>query len=161
MKLEIILADYHDPAHASAIISLLDMYARDPMGGNAPLADTTKSVLVSELAKRPFALSILAFVDGEPAGLINAFEAFSTFKAKPILNLHDIAVSSAFRKLGIARAMMEKAQEIATERGCCKLTLEVLTGNGPARTAYERFGFKGYALDPAIGHAVFMEKPLA
>jgi len=43
-------------------------------------------------------------------------------------------------------------------RGCCKLTLEVLTGNLVALRSYERFGFAPYALDPAAGQASFMQK---
>ena len=42
-------------------------------------------------------------------------------------------------------------------RGCCKLTLEVLQGNAAARRLYARYGFDGYAFDPAFGHAVFLQ----
>mgnify|MGYP001208418098 FL=1 len=161
MSLVIRQADYENPADGAAIVALLDAYARDPMGGGEPLKAATKDTLVSELAKRPFALSILAFSDDEPVGLINAFEAFSTFKAAPILNLHDIAVLPHHRSKGIARKMMQKAEDIARERGCCKLTLEVLSGNATAITAYRNFGFDNYQLDPEAGTAQFMEKPLS
>ena len=40
--------------------------------------------LVPKLAKLPHAFSILAFVDGEAVGLLNCFEGFSTFAAKPL-----------------------------------------------------------------------------
>ena len=161
MSIEILQADYGLPAHAGAVVSLLDDYARDPMGGGTPLPDDVKATLVSELQKRPHALSILAFADGEPVGLINAFEGFSTFKAKPLLNLHDITVRKTFRGRGLAQAMMQKAEEIAAARGCCKLTLEVLGGNEVALKAYERFGFTAYQLDPAAGTARFLEKGLS
>jgi hypothetical protein len=42
--------------------------------------------------------------------------------------------------------------------GCCKLTLEVLSGNTTAQTSYQRFGFAQYQLDPAAGQALFMQK---
>ena len=161
MSTEILQADYGLPDHADAVASLLDHYARDPMGGGEPLTDAVKATLVSELQKRPFALSILAFVDGDPAGLINAFEGFSTFKAKPLLNLHDITVRKAFRGRGLAQAMMRKAEDIAKVRGCCKLTLEVLSGNEVALKVYERFGFAAYQLDPEAGSARFLEKKLS
>ena len=50
------------------------------------------------------------------------------------------------------------AQQHAIDRGCCKLTLEVLTGNARALTSYLGFGFEPYALDPAAGQASFMQK---
>ena len=31
--IEITLADYANPAHAQAVVNMLDMYAKDPMGG--------------------------------------------------------------------------------------------------------------------------------
>ena len=157
---ELILADYDRPDHAAAVISLMDMYARDPMGGNSPLSENVKARLIDELKARSFTFTILAFVEGEAVGLINMIEGFSTFKANPLINLHDIAVAPDARGKGIARAMMTKAAAFARSRGCCKLTLEVLTGNAPARTAYENFGFVNYELDPATGHAIFMELPL-
>ena len=42
--------------------------------------------------------------------------------------------------------------------GCCKLTLEVLDRNRVAMSAYISFGFVPYALDPAAGSAVFLQK---
>ncbi|MBA1330674.1 GNAT family acetyltransferase, partial [Candidatus Endoriftia persephone str. Guaymas] len=74
-------------------------------------------------------LSLLAFIDDEPIGLINAFEGFSTFQCRPLLNIHDIIVIPRFRQQGAARQMLQRLEQIAIERGCCKLTLEVLERN--------------------------------
>jgi ribosomal protein S18 acetylase RimI-like enzyme len=62
---------------------------------------------------------------------------------------------------GLSTAMLKEVEKIAQQRGCCKLTLEVLEGNSIARNAYAKFGFSGYELDPAMGKALFWEKPLA
>ncbi|MDI1282523.1 GNAT family N-acetyltransferase [Brevundimonas sp.] len=160
MSIDVIRADYTDPRHATAIIDLLDAYARDPMGGNHPLSAAVREGLVPALAARSDAVSILAFVDGVPAGLVNMFEGFSTFKCKPLMNIHDVTVLADFRGLGLARRMLAMAEAIAIERGCCKLTLEVLDGNHTAKALYHSLGFAGYALDPATGQAVFWEKPV-
>ena len=48
----------------------------------------------------------------------------------------------------------------AREHDCCKLTLEVLTGNAAAINAYRNAGFGPYELDPAMGQAMFFEKKL-
>ena len=65
-----------------------------------------------------------------------------------------------FRGLGISQKMFDKVETIARERGCCKLTLEVLTGNKSAQKAYLKSGFSGYELDPLMGKAMFWEKTL-
>ena len=51
-------------------------------------------------------------------------------------------------------------RKVATERGCCKLTLEVLSNNPRAMGSYTKFGFKSYELDPELGTAQFWEKKL-
>ncbi|WP_207869160.1 GNAT family N-acetyltransferase [Brevundimonas goettingensis] len=158
--MEVVRADYGDPIHAAAVVELLDAYARDPMGGKHPLSLAVREGLIPALAARPDALSVLAFVDGAPAGLVNVFEGFSTFRCAPLLNVHDVAVLAEYRGLGLARRMLALVEAIALERGCCKLTLEVLEGNHPAKALYRSLGFAGYALDPELGQAQFWEKPL-
>jgi len=54
--------------------------------------------------------------------------------------------------------MLELAEREALRRGACKLTLEVLSNNLPARTLYERMGFADYQLSPDMGSACFMQK---
>lgn len=95
-SIKIFQVDYANSQHAQDLVDLLNAYALDPMGGGSALSGEVKSTLVAELSKRSFAISLLAYVDNEPAGLINAFEGFSTFAAKPLLNIHDIIVIKNF-----------------------------------------------------------------
>lgn len=156
----ITLADYHNPQHATAIVSLMDHYAQDPMGGGIPLPASVCEQLVSELSKRDFALSMLAFVEGNAVGLINAFEGFSTFACRPLLNIHDIVVHRHHRGAGIARVMLTALEQLAAERGCCKLTLEVLSENRVAKSLYHAVGFVPYRLQEDTGNAEFWHKSL-
>jgi len=160
MTISIIQVDYNNPQHAHHMIELLDCYATDPMGGGVALSDYTAQNLVPELAKRETAFSLIAYADGQPAGLINCFEGFSTFACKPLINIHDVIVASEYRRLGISRKMFDQVEQVAKQRGCCKLTLEVLEGNSIAQSAYERFGFNQYQLDDSNGAAMFWEKKL-
>lgn len=160
MAIEIRLANYNDTQDASVLVELLNGYALDPMGGGEALSEYTQKNLAQSLANIPHAYTVLAFVDGEPAGLINCFEAFSTFKCRPLVNIHDVTVSSKFRGLGLSIKMMELVEQEANNRNACKLTLEVLEGNKVAQNSYQKFGFSGYELDPKMGKAMFWEKPL-
>jgi ribosomal protein S18 acetylase RimI-like enzyme len=160
----VVRADYANPVHAAALVMLLDAYARDPMGGGEGLSDFAKAHLVPSLAARPQAFSVLAFAsvdDATPVGLVNGIEGFSTFACRPLVNVHDVAVQPGYRGQGIGEQMLALVEHIALERGACKLTLEVLSGNAGAVRLYERVGFAYYTLDPAMGHAGFMQKWLA
>jgi ribosomal protein S18 acetylase RimI-like enzyme len=160
MKLEILEADPTLPAHATAMVELLHAYASGLTGGGQGLASEVRQQLPAALANRSNARIVLAWVDDCPAGLIIAFEGFSTFQCRPLLNLHDVVVAEKFRGLGISKHLLAKAEEIAARTGCCKVTLEVLEGNHIARSLYEKQGYSGYALDPALGKALFWEKKL-
>lgn len=151
-------ADYADPADAAAIVMLLDAYASDPAGGGEPLDDFAKANLVLELAARPQAFSILALEGDVPVGLVNCIEGFSTFKCRPLVNVHDVAVLASHRGRGIAEQMLVLAETIARERGAVKMTLEVLSGNAPAVKLYTRMDYAGYQLDPSMGTAQFFQK---
>ena len=157
-------ADYANSEHAAALVSLLNAYACDPMGGGEPLTDFTRLNLVAALAARPQAFSVLAFAGSpgdqpqQPIGLVNCFEGFSTFACQPLVNVHDVVVLPAYRGRRVAESMLDLVTEIARKRGACKLTLEVLQGNRAAVKLYERVGFSHYQLDPSMGQSHFFQK---
>jgi GNAT superfamily N-acetyltransferase len=158
--IDTLIADYRNPAHADAVVSLLDSYASDPAGGGTPLDPAVRAGLPAALAARAQAFSVLAYDGERPVGLVNCIEGFSTFACKPLVNVHDVVVLAGHRGLRITQKMLALVEQEARRRGACKLTLEVLSGNAPALRAYEREGFAGYQLDPAFGHAVFLQKKL-
>lgn len=55
--------------------------------------------------------------------------------------MNNLAVASAYRRRGIAAALMRSLTDAAKSRGCEFLTLEVREGNVPARKLYENCGF--------------------
>jgi ribosomal protein S18 acetylase RimI-like enzyme len=157
---EIIVADLFLPSHAEAIVHLLNEYAKDDMGGGSELSSFVKHNLVPELRKRIGTYVLLVFVDGTPAGLAICFEGFSTFLCKPLLNIHDLVISSEHRGRGISRRLLAKVEEIAERIDCCKITLEVLEGNAIAKHVYITSGYSGYELNPKVGKAMFWQKKL-
>lgn len=156
----ILKADMTDASHAAALVQLLDEYARSEEGGAKALSDDVKLQLPSAIAQRSHAHMLIAWDGQTPAGLIVAFEGFSTFQCKPLLNLHDVIVSQRFRGQGLSKMLLREAVELASRLGCCKLTLEVLEHNEIAKRAYVSVGFSGYELDPRFGRAHFWEKKL-
>lgn len=160
MSLRIQPVDYHNPQQAKHLVALLNAYALDPMGGGEALSDYAQQHLIDQLRATPNALSLIAYDGDEPVGLLNAFQSLSTFAAKPLFNIHDLAVTPAARGKGVASALMAELETIARTRGACKITLEVLSGNITAKALYDRHGFKHYQLDPTMGQAEFLQKYL-
>jgi GNAT superfamily N-acetyltransferase len=134
-------ANLHNPAHQAAIVELLDLYARDPMGGEQPLADEVKAALPERLAALPNCRAFLAWEGELAVGVCIAFLGFSTFQARPLLNLHDVAVRPGHRGGGIGKQLLAAAEAEARRLGCCKLRLEVHSDNLPAQRCYAACGF--------------------
>ncbi|WP_069132155.1 GNAT family N-acetyltransferase [Rhodohalobacter halophilus] len=139
-KLEIVETNLNDPKHAEAVVFCTDQYARDAMGMKRPLDDHVKSVLIDNLKAFPSYIGFLAFIDGQPAGIANCVYSFSSFKARKVINIHDLAVNPQFRGNGIGEALLAEVERKAKEENCCKVTLEVREDNR-ARHLYERAGF--------------------
>lgn len=142
MTLDVRDALLDDAADAAAVVELLDSYASDPKGGSTPLPPDVRRRLVPALRAHPTTLVLLAFDGGQPVGLAIGFWGLSSFRARPLLNIHDLAVRPGHRGKGVGRALLSAAEERARARDCCKLTLEVQDDNLPARRLYERFGFE-------------------
>jgi ribosomal protein S18 acetylase RimI-like enzyme len=140
--MQVLLADLANPNHQAAIIDLLDMYCRDIFGDGKPLSDQARTNLIPGLTKHGGARVFLAYDGGEPIGVAICLVGFSSFRGKPLVNIHDIAVSPQARGKGIGRRLLKAIEEDARSLGCCKVTLEVRSDNAPAKELYQRVGFK-------------------
>lgn len=159
MSLEIRDADLADPTDASAIVAIVNAYALDPFGGAAPLPRDVQGRLVDGLRAHPTTLVLLAFADGVPVGVAVCFVGFSTFQARPLLNVHDLAVLPSHRGRGVGRALLAAVEARARARGCCKITLEVLETNHRARALYASCGLTDVGGAGATATR-FLAKPL-
>lgn len=157
-RLSIVPVDFTQDKHREHFLQLMAHYAADPMGGAQGLPEAVRRELILRLPRRADWVALLAYCGDVPVGLMNAFEGFSTFAARPLLNIHDMVVHHDYRGRGIAQALLVATEALARQRGCCKLTLEVLSNNSRALQSYARFGFAPYELDPAAGQALFLEK---
>ncbi len=158
MSIEILQADLADTAHGAGILDVLDSYARDPFGGSRPLSADVRARLIPALRAQPGTLVWLALEGARPVGLAVCFLGFSTFAARPLLNVHDLAVIPERRGRGIGRALLEAAEQRARALGCVKLTLEVRSDNAPAQALYKSFGFGDFRIGDEVAQALFLEK---
>ena len=151
-------ADFDDERDTNGFIAVLDSYASSAVGGGRALSRDVRERVVPMLRQHPTALVLLALVDDERVGIAVCFYGLSTFRARPLLNIHDLAVLPAYQGKGVGPALLEAAEERARRKGCCKLTLEVLDDNERARAVYRRFGFE----DAVVGTSAtrFLVKPL-
>lgn len=152
--------DYQDVEQTSQLLALLQMYAKDPMGGGGAIEDATVAALPQALAAREYMHSFIVCEDDKPVAFSNCIESFSTFSGKGVMNIHDFAVVPECRGKNVSQFLLKGIQDYAASIDCTKLTLEVLEGNQSAIRAYEKSGFSAYQLNPDLGNAMFWQKAI-
>lgn len=140
-NVSIVDADLSRGEHQQALLTMLDEYMRDPMEGGEPPSERVKRELVPGLRAHPACYIFLAYRDGKPVGFTICFLGFSTFLARPLINIHDIFVDSSVRGRGIGGMLLERIEAKARELNCCRITLEVREDNHVARGLYRKVGF--------------------
>jgi ribosomal-protein-alanine N-acetyltransferase len=93
------------------------------------------------------ARSVLAEINGKIVGYV-------LFWLLPEeVDIHNIAVHTAFRRQGIGHVLLQQVAEQARSRNSSRITLEVRVSNLPAQKLYQSLGFvskglrKGYYSD--------------
>ena len=138
----VFLANLSDAKHQAAIIDLLDMYCRDQFGDGRPLSEHARANLIPGLIKHGGARVFLAYNGEQPVGVAICLVGFSSFRARPLVNIHDIAVSPEARGQGVGRELLAAVEADARALGCCKVTLEVRSDNQRAMGLYRSVGFQ-------------------
>ena len=136
MTIEIRFAERSDVPLIVHLIKSLAVYEKL----ESMVVATEEKVDRAMFGERPYAETIIAEVDGKPAGFALFFHNFSTFLAQPGIYLEDLFVEPEHRGSGIGRALLERLAQIAVERDCGRLEWAVLDWNKDAIGFYERLG---------------------
>jgi GNAT superfamily N-acetyltransferase len=139
----------------------MDLYARDPMQGGERLPDDVMRELVPALRKHPARFVWLAYSNGAPVGFTICFLGFSSFNARPLINIHDISVRAELRGVGVGKMLLAAIESKARDLGCCKITLEVRQDNEVARGLYRKAGFDRSVAGAAGVPMEFWQKKLS
>ena len=158
--MNIIEADLTIPAHQRDVVTMTAAYAHDAMGNGGPLPPDVLERLIAGLREHPTTLIFLAYVDEDVVGIATCFVGFSTFTARPLINIHDLAVLPEYRGQGIGRFLLDAVESAARERGCARVTLEVLENNLQAKRLYEAAGFGPTVANGTPQRSLFYTKSL-
>lgn len=159
-NVEIVDADLSRREHQKAIVALLEAYMLDPMEGGVAPSEQVKRDLVPGLRTHPACYVFLAYSNNQPVGFAICFRGFSTFNARPLINIHDIFVDSSVRGTGIGKMMMARIEAKARELNSCAITLEVRENNRVARGLYRKVGFDRVLVGPDRVPMEFWRKAL-
>ena len=158
--MNLIVTRYHLEEYADSdcrnVVEMISAYYADPMGNGAEYPQERTDALIAGLRAHPKAIILCAVLPdpdepvfgdtheslfGEAVGMAICFEGFSTFSAKPIVNIHDLYVREEYRRQGVAKALFAAVEEQAKAIGACRVTLEVRQDNEKAQALYRSLGY--------------------
>ena len=144
------------PDEAPEVVRLLCAF-RDWYGYDGPPDETIRSVVERLIATGDTDYLLGAPPDGSaPAAVAQVRYRPSIWTGADDCWLEDLFVEESARGSGLGRAMVEQVIEVARERGCRRVELDVDVTNAPARALYERMGF----VNKSEGGSLFLKRPL-
>jgi len=102
---------------------------------DAPAEETATSVFLGSDTHH----LLLAYEGDRPVGFVSGVETTHPDKGTEMF-LYELSVDPAFRRQGIARALVEELRETARRRGCYGMWVLTDEDNAAARATYEGTG---------------------
>ena len=141
MKFTFLKIDLSNIEHQQQLVRLLDAYMRDEMGNGAPMPEELAPEILNGLKNYPGYLGFFVQIDSSYAALANCNKNFSTFKAKPLINIHDFIVHPEFRGKKVGEFLLNSIADYGKKNGYCRVNLEVRNDNLNAKKLYQKVGF--------------------
>jgi len=127
------------PADVGDVAPLFDAY-RQFYGKPADL-EAARRFLFARLSRAESVL-LMARVKSNVIGFVHLYPVFSSVNLTQQWILNDLFVIAEARKLGVGRALMERARQFAENTRAAGLTLETAITNNAAQRLYESLGWR-------------------
>jgi GNAT superfamily N-acetyltransferase len=127
------------PADVGDVAPLFDAYRQ--FYSKPSDVEAARRFLFARLSKAESVLFI-ARLESTVAGFVNLYPVFSSVNLTRQWILNDLFVVPEARKLGVARALMERARQLAEATHANGLALETAIENHAAQKLYESLGWK-------------------
>lgn len=130
-----------EPPDADAVLALMEGLTR-PAVADDP--EPQRRVFLGHL-DRDDARVYVAELDGEVAGAVSLWIQPRLNWTTPQAWIPDLYVEPAFRRRGVARALLDACVAEARRHGCHRVVLESGHHRSEAHQLYEAYGFEHYA----------------
>jgi ribosomal protein S18 acetylase RimI-like enzyme len=129
-----------DKTHVDLIAPLFDAYRQFyelPSNLNG-----AQKYLLERLSKNESRIFVALDDAGKALGFTQLYPTFESLNMRNRWVLYDLFVEPAARKLGVAKALMERAKQLAIETGAVYVELDTAKDNTKAQALYESLGYE-------------------
>jgi aminoglycoside 3-N-acetyltransferase I len=103
-------------------------------------ADPPDPAYLADLLGKDHVIAVVALADGAVIGGLVAYELDKLERARREIYIYDLAVLPAWRRRGVATALIRHVQDLATQRGAWMVFVQADHGDDPAIRLYESLG---------------------
>jgi GNAT superfamily N-acetyltransferase len=137
-----VIAVWRAEPHEAEAVARLVVEFRDHLGLDWPSANAFLAGVERLIEHRDTAFLLAApNEDAPPSGVAQVRFRYGLWWAAEDCLLEDLFVREDARGQGVGRALVEAVVELARERGCRRVELDVNEANAPALAVYESLGF--------------------
>ena len=135
MQMQMIQAGVEHVAQAAPLFDAYRQFYRQP----SDLAGA--AAFLRERTEHNESVIFLALLEDVAVGFTQLYPCFSSTSLKRLWILNDLYVVPEARRLGVAKALMERARRLALETSAEGLALETAVDNRNAQQLYEQLGW--------------------
>jgi aminoglycoside 3-N-acetyltransferase I len=103
-------------------------------------AQPPSEAYLRDLLAKPHVIVLTASAGAELAGGLVAYELDKFEQARREIYIYDLAVAEAWRRRGVATALIASLQDLAARRGAWVIYVQADYGDDPAIALYEKLG---------------------
>ncbi len=103
-------------------------------------AEPPSAAYLEDLLAKDHVIALVAAVGATVVGGLVAYELDKLEKARREIYIYDLAVSEAYRRRGVATALIRRLQDIARTRRAWVIFIQADQGDDPAIALYDKLG---------------------
>jgi GNAT superfamily N-acetyltransferase len=130
------------PEDWATVAVLLVELGRGVAAGTAD--DSTHRMQFAGHIRQLDSVTLVAEIDGAVVGMVDMQYHQRLGDHRPQARVHDIVVTEAARRRGVGEALLTRAEELASKRGCFRMTLVTAGWREGTHRFYERHGWDDY-----------------
>jgi aminoglycoside 3-N-acetyltransferase I len=116
---------------------LNEVFADEAYQGPGPGDDHLRRLLADEKF-----IALIARIDGEMVGALAGYELVKFEAERSEIYVYDLAVREAYRRRGVATALIEALKPIAREKGAWVIFVQADPPDAPAVALYDKLGVR-------------------
>ncbi len=128
------------PEHAHLVPALLTMFGQAFEDEESWSARRPDADYLAQLLRKPEVIVLAAFSEGEVVGGLVAYELQKIEQPRSEIYIYDLAVDDAYRRRGIATALIDALRPLARECGAWVIYVQADYGDEPAIALYTKLG---------------------